>query len=369
MTDWEQLARPSLRGLARYDPGPTRDALREAHGLEQLEPLNWNEDLFGPPAEALEAAAAEVMNASRYPERAYADFRSAAAAWLGVEPARVIPGHGSQALIGSITAAFLEPGVGVVVPALTYGLYGQVSAAAGARVTRVPPAGRSIDLPAVAAAARQTGARLVWLCDPNNPTGELIDPAAWSRFLDQLPDGCAVVADEAYMDFADPALRSDRLADVAAGRPVIVLRSFSKIFGLAGLRLGCGVADPQVARLLDVVQEPFNVNRVALAAGCAALAVPGFVERRRAEVAEARRVLIDELDGAGITAYPSHTNFVLLRLGERADDRAVCAELLRQGLLVRGGSDFGLPGHLRVTAAPPPVMRRAAQAVAALAGG
>jgi histidinol-phosphate aminotransferase len=340
MTDWEQLARPSLRGLARYDPGPTRDALREAHGLEQLEPLNWNEDLFGPPAEALEAAAAEVMNASRYPERAYADFRSAAAAWLGV-----------------------------VVPALTYGLYGQVSAAAGARVTRVPPAGRSIDLPAVAAAARQTGARLVWLCDPNNPTGELIDPAAWSRFLDQLPDGCAVVADEAYMDFADPALRSDRLADVAAGRPVIVLRSFSKIFGLAGLRLGCGVADPQVARLLDVVQEPFNVNRVALAAGCAALAVPGFVERRRAEVAEARRVLIDELDGAGITAYPSHTNFVLLRLGERADDRAVCAELLRQGLLVRGGSDFGLPGHLRVTAAPPPVMRRAAQAVAALAGG
>ncbi len=164
------------------------------------------------------------------------------------------------------------------------------------------------------------------------------------------------------MDFADPAVRADRTADVRDGRPVIVIRSFSKIFGLAGLRLGYGVSDPRVAHLLDVVQEPFNVNRIALAAGRAAVAVPGFVERRRADVAEARAVLRDELAAAGIASRPSHTNFVLVELG--TDDRPVCAELIRRGLLIRGGAEFGLPGFARVTLAPAPVMRRAAAEIA-----
>jgi histidinol-phosphate aminotransferase len=358
MTDWESLARPSLRGLERYDPGASRDTMRERYGLDALEPLNWNEDLFGPPQEVLDAAAAELANARYYPERAYADFREAVATWLGVPATHVIPGHGAQSLIGTIATAFLDPGTPVVAPSLTYGLYAQVSAAAGAVVTRVPADGLAIDLERVAAAARSERARMVWIADPNNPTGALLDPAAWAAFLDELPEDCVVVADEAYMDFADPALRADRLRDVLGGRRVIVLRSFSKTFGLAGLRLGYAVADPAVARLLDIVQEPFNVNRVALAAGRAAVAQGGFVERRRAEVAAARDLLADLLSGAGLTAHPSQANFVLVRLP--VEDAAVCETVLRRGVLVRGGSEFGLPGHLRVTVAREPVMRRAA---------
>jgi histidinol-phosphate aminotransferase len=361
VTDWERLSRPSLRGLERYDPGPSRDALRERHGLAELEPLNWNEDLFGPPEYVLDAAAAEVRNSQFYPERAYADFRERLAAWLGVPDACVVPAHGAQALIGSLAGAFIDPGTPVVIPKLTYGLYAQVSAAAGATVIRVPPAGLELDLDGLADAAAEHRARVIWVCDPNNPTGLLVAPEDWSRFVERLPADCVVIVDEAYVDFADPAARADRQAEVLDGRPLILVRSFSKIFGLAGLRLGYVVADPQVARLLDIVQEPFNVNRIALAAGRAALSRPEFLEGRRAEVAAARDALCDELATAGIVSHPSQTNFVLVELG--VDDRPVCDALLRAGVLVRGGHEFGLPGFARVTVARKPVMRRAAAAI------
>ena len=191
----------------------------------------------------------------------------------------VIPAHGAQSLIGTIATAFVDPGTRVVIPRMTYGLYAQVCAggrrAGDARSTRR----RARDRPRRRGRAPpvEQRARMVWLCDPNNPTGDLIAPGRWSAFLDELPEDCIVVADEAYMDFADPAAAQPTgSADVRDGRPVIVIRSFSKIFGLAGLRLGYGVADPRVAHLLDVVQEPFNVNRIALAAGRAAVAVPGL---------------------------------------------------------------------------------------------
>ncbi len=138
MTDWEALARPSLQGLERYDPGPSRDQMKERHGLAELEPLNWNEDLFGPPPEALEAAAAELRKVAYYPERAYADFRDAVAAQMGLPAASIIPAHGVQSLIGTIATAFVDAGTSVVTPTPTYGLYAQVSAAAGAEVVRVP---------------------------------------------------------------------------------------------------------------------------------------------------------------------------------------------------------------------------------------
>jgi histidinol-phosphate aminotransferase len=362
MTDWKRLARPSLRDLTPYHPGRTRDELKQELGLDQLEPLNWNEDLFGPPPEVLDAAAAELKNAPFYPERAYAEFRDAAALALGVPAECVIPAHGAQALVAALASTFLEPGRTTIVPAVTYGLYAHVSAAAGATVVKAPMPGITLDLDAIAARARSERATLVWVCDPNNPTGSLIDPAAWRAFLDALPEDCVVVADEAYMDFADPALRADRARDVAEGRPVIVIRSFSKAFGLAGLRLGVAIADPAVARLLDVVQEPFNVNRAALAAGRAAVGLQDFLVRRRAEVAAARDALGDALDRRGLMSHPSQANFVLVELG--VDDGPVCDALLARGVLVRPGTGLGLPGTARVTVAPEPLMERVADMIA-----
>ena len=183
MTDWKRLARPSLRDLTPYHPGLTRDELKERLGLDHLEPLNWNEDLFGPAQDVLDAAAAELRNAAFYPERAYADFRDAAAAAVGVPAECVIPAHGAQALIAALGAAFLEPGRTAIVPSVTYGLYAHVSTAVGARVVEAPMPGIDLDLGAIAARARSEDANVVWVCDPNNPTGSLIDPAAWAEFL------------------------------------------------------------------------------------------------------------------------------------------------------------------------------------------
>jgi histidinol-phosphate aminotransferase len=354
-TDWAQLARPWLRDLEAYDPGSSRDELKQIHHLDELAPLNWNEDLFGTPQHILDAAAAEVTRAALYPERAYADFRLAVAEWLGIPEECVVPAHGAQALISA-----------VVVPQTTYGLYAQVSAAGGAAVTRVPGNGLAFDLPAIAAAAHTEAARLVWLCDPNNPTGILIGRDEWAEFLDRLPGDCITVVDEAYIDFSDPDLRVHRERDVLAGRPVIVIRSCSKVFGLAGLRLGYAIADPQVGRLLNVVQEPFNVNRVALAAGRAAVLTPELVPRRRAEVAAARDAFAAALAAAGIETVPSQANFVLIRLG--VDDGPVYERLLGKGILVRSGDTVGLPGHLRVTIGPAVLMQAAAREIIATLG-
>jgi histidinol-phosphate aminotransferase len=361
--DWGALARPSLRGLEPYDPGETRDELAERHGLGELHPLNWNEDLFGPPEEVLAAARAEVARAPLYPERAFADFRAAVAGLIGVPPAAVVPAHGAQALIGALAAVFVDPGTSVVIPQPTYGLYAQVCAAGGARVTHVDSGALAFDLDAVAAAARDAAARVVWLCDPNNPTGLAIGRDEWERFLHRVPDGCVVVVDEAYGDFADPEVRVRRERDVLDGRPVIVIRSFSKVFGLAGLRLGYAVCDPAVAALVNVVQEPFNVNRVALAAGRAAVGIPDFADTRREQVAQARAAFADVLDGSGLEVVPSQSNFVLVHLG--VDEQPVCDALMRQGILIRAGSTLGLPGYVRVTMAPEELVRTVARAIVA----
>jgi histidinol-phosphate aminotransferase len=358
VTDWSSLVRPSLVGIAPYDPGASVEELKAEHDLDEIVKLNWNEGLQGPFPGVAEAVVAELENAWMYPEQAYSQFREAVAAWISTRAERIVPGHGIQALIGTVAHAFLDPGHAVVVATPTYGLYAQVCAAVGARVERVPGRGLRHDLEAVADAALRTDARLAWICDPNNPTGSLIEQGEWEALLDTLPEGCAVVVDEAYVEYVDPARRLRREQDVEAGRPVILLRTFSKIFGLAGLRLGYAVAHESLAAFLDVVQEPFNVNRAALAAGRASLARREIVEERRRENAAARELLSERLRDGGADPAPSEANFVLVAVG--VDDLALYDRLLRRGLLVRPGSEFGLDGSVRITVGPEPLMERVA---------
>jgi len=362
VTDWGALVRPSLHGLDPYRPGPSLAELTTRYGLAEVAKLNWNEGLQGPFPSVREAVDAELERAWMYPEHAYTDFREAVAAWLGTQPELIVPGHGIQALIATVAHTFLADGDAVVVPTPTYGLYAQVSAAAGASVERVPGRDHRHDLEALSAAAQRVGARLVWLCDPNNPTGSLVARDEWETLLDALPERCAVVVDEAYADYVHPERRLRREADVEAGRPVVVLRTFSKIFGLAGLRLGYAVAHESLAPFLDVVQEPFNVNRAALAAGCASLRRPELVEQRRRENEDARETLARRLRDLGLDPAPSEANFLLVSVG--TDDVALAEALVRQGILIRPGRDFGMPGYIRVTVGPVPLMERVADEVA-----
>jgi histidinol-phosphate aminotransferase len=277
MTDWRPLLRPQLIHLGPYEPGPSLDELRREYDLDDVVKLNWNEGLFGPLPGVLDAVARELDESWSYPEHAYLELRERIAAETGAAPDQILPGHGIQALILALCSAFLSPGDRVVVPVPTYGLYAQASRVAGATVERVPSPDLRLDLERIADAAARTGARLAWVCDPNNPTGSLLDSDEWAAFVDALPSGCVAVVDEAYLDYVEPGARVRREDDVAARRPVVLLRTFSKVYGLAGLRLGYALAAADLVSYLQSVQEPFNVNRPALVAG---VGQPG--SRRRA---------------------------------------------------------------------------------------
>src|SRR5256885_4510778 len=183
MTEWARFVRPALHDLRAYHPGPSMAELEERYGRSVVR-LNRNEDLFPPLAGVREAVEAELPNVWMYPEESYSDFRAAVADWVGTTADRVVPAHGTQALIGTLAGLFLDPGDSVVVPSPTYGLYAQASAARGAIVHRVPLRDLRVDLEALAATAAEVRARIVWICDPNNPTGALVRDVEWRAFLD-----------------------------------------------------------------------------------------------------------------------------------------------------------------------------------------
>jgi histidinol-phosphate aminotransferase len=358
------LLRRSVAETGPYVPGASAAEVKARLGREDLIRLNWNENLFGPLPGVLDDVAAELDAVWAYPEEAYEELRLAIARWSGADPAQVIPGHGIQALTLAVVATFVETGDVVIVPRPTYGLYAQACAVAGARVVRVDTTpSLALDLEAVAAAATEHNAKLVWICDPNNPTGLRLDAADWSAFLEALPPACLAVADEAYRDYIEPEARIDRLDDIRNGRPVIVLRTFSKIFGLAGLRLGYLLVDTALAPHIDAVQEPFNVNRAALAAGVASLRRTELLPDRRDQVRRARERLTAALTPSPVRALDSDANFVLLALG--ADDLRVSDTLARDGILIRTGTEFGLPGYVRVTTGEEDLMEQVGGQIAA----
>ena len=366
------LLRRSVAGVGPYVPGASAAEVKARLGRDDLVRLNWNENLFGPLPGVLDDVAADLPNVWTYPEETFEELRLAIARWSGADtdPAQVavIPGHGIQALTLAVVATFVDAGDAVIVPRPTYGLYAQACAVAGANVVRVDNApSLALDLEAVAAAATEHKAKLVWICDPNNPTGLRLSPTDWAAFLDALPPGCLAVADEAYRDYIEPDEQIDRLSDIREGRPVIVLRTFSKIFGLAGLRLGYLLVDTALAPHIDAVQEPFNVNRAALCAGAASLRRTELLPGRRDQVRRARARLTAPLGHGPIRAVDSDANFVLLNLG--VDDLRVSDTLARDGILVRAGSEFGLPGYVRVTTGEEQLMQQVGEQLAAAVTG
>ena len=366
MSGWERLLRPPLRGVGAYEPGPSLDELMTRHGLARVDKLNWNEGLWGPLPGVEDAVAAALDQIWAYPEHAYNALREAIAAESGARPEQIMPAHGIQALILTLVSAFAAQGGTVVVPEHTYGLYAQASRVAGANVALVPSPGLRLDLERVADEARRTGARLAWICDPNNPTGARVEPGEWRAFLDAVGPDCVVVADEAYVDYVEPGERIRREDDVDEGRHVVILRTFSKIYGLAGLRLGYAIADPVLLRYLHSVQEPFNVNRAALAAGLASLGRSGEVAQRRATVTAARDRFAAAIARDGIRTLPSGGNFVLAEVG--VDDVELTRSLEPRGVLIRPAHDMGLPGWVRVTIGPEEAMDRAAAAIGDVRG-
>ncbi|RPI10690.1 MAG: histidinol-phosphate transaminase, partial [Actinobacteria bacterium] len=314
--DVTSICRPTVLTLVEYVAGKTVEEVQRELHLDDIVKLSSNENPWGPSPHVLEAIARTLPKLSTYPEQSFFDLKHALAEANEVEFENICVAHGTEAIIQLIPQLCVNPGDEVVVADVTFGRYEEASKLMGGCIVRVPLTGFAFDLDAMAAAITDHTS-LVWICNPNNPTGTFVGREELAAFLDSVPRDVVVVLDQAYFEFVDDPDYPDGLDFLKAGYDnVIVLRTFSKAYGLAGLRLGYGIAAPPVRRLLDTIKEPFNLNRLSVAAGPAALADDAWMRRCVDETRRGREFLARGLIGLGLEVVPSQTNFVLFDSGQ-----------------------------------------------------
>lgn len=364
--DFAALAQPGIQRLRAYDPGLDLVALRRAHGTGTLVELGSNENSHGPSPAAREAVLDCLHALNRYPDPSGGDLKRALAAHHGVGADQIALGNGSHELLMMLAQVFAGPGSDVLASRYGFAVYALAAQAAGANLVLAPahlpgeamPYGH--DLAALAAAVGPR-TRLVYLANPNNPTGTWFSTAALGRFLQALPATVLVVVDEAYLEYADAPGLESALRLQSAHPNLIVTRTFSKAYGLAGLRVGYLVAAPGLVAVMERVRESFNVNGPGLAACEAALADRAHLDWVRRQNADQRQALADALRARELTVSPSQTNFLLVDFG--GDASPVEAGLVARGVIPRPMGGYGLPQCLRLTVGTRDENRRLLQAL------
>lgn len=337
-----------LRGFNPRLPDLTVPELRRTLGVDDIAKLSFNESPYGPSPSVAAALAGAVARVHLYHDAEGKELRDALAARHGVSRDMVFLSNGGDEALTLLAKALVGPGDEVVVPTPTFGAY-VFSARLMDAVPVLVPLRRydlAVDLEAMAAAVTPR-TKLVYLCNPNNPTGVLLPGAEVAAFVAGLPPQVAVVLDEAYGEYVDSPGFTPGVSLLAAHPNVAVVRTFSKIYGLAALRLGYGIAHPAVAELVDRVRNPFNVNYLVQEAALAALDDADFTARVAAANAAERDRISTALAGFSFRVYPSQTNFVLADTG--ADSAALCQELAGQGIIIRPGHGWGLPSCVRIS--------------------
>jgi histidinol-phosphate aminotransferase len=345
------VCRSVVPTLADYDPGMTIEEVERELGIHDVAKLSENENPWGMSPRALEAMTRELPNAFMYPEFGFYDLVNALASANEVDVANIVTGQGAEAIVQLIPQLYVNPGDEVILTDVTYTRYEEASRLMDACLVVVPLRQRCFDLPAIADAITPR-TKVIWLCSPNNPTGTVLHREEARAFLDAVPRSICVVFDQAYQEFVDDPDYADGLTFLKEGFDnVIVLRTFSKIHGMAGVRLGYAIAAEEVCTLLHKIKEPFGVNRLAIVAGPASLADG----ERLAWCAEQNRLGRDYLSGEfarlGLESVPSQANFVLVDVRQDAED--LFERLLRRGIIVRSAAGWGLETFLRVTVGRP----------------
>lgn len=347
----EDLIRPCIAAIKPYEPGKPVEEVQRELGLTDVIKLASNENPLGPSPLALKAIAGALPDLYYYPEGSCRKLRAALAERLQVSMDHLIVGNGSDELIKLIAEAFLREGEEVMMAEHNFSEYLFAAQLLGGRPVFVPRRGLHHDLRRMAEAITDR-TKLVFICNPCNPTGTMVGAAEVEDFLARVPDRTFVVFDEAYREYASAPDFPDLVSHIRRGRKnVIVLRTFSKIYGLAGLRVGYGIADPEVIGWIHRTREPFNVNFLAQVAAVAALDDEEHVERSRAMVWEGRDYLYRGLAALQLEYEPTQANFILVNV--RQDARRVFSELLKEGVIVRPADIFRLPTWVRVTIGTP----------------
>ncbi len=338
-------AHPWLDGLIAYDPGkPIEETAREM-GLDPAEiiKLASNENPLGPSPKAVQAMGEAAAEAHIYPDGGGYKLRQAIAEKFGLERSQIVLGNGSNEIIELVGHGFLKPGDNIIAAEHAFVVYRLMATLFGAETIEVPDPGYVHDLEAMAAAITPD-TRQIFIANPNNPTGTLVEQEAIDRFMDQVPDHVTVIFDEAYYEFLDTP--PDTLKYVKQGRNVVIMRTFSKIQGLAALRIGYGITTPAIATVLEKCRQPFNTNAIAQAGAIAGLADQDHQDRTKTVTDEGRAYLEQAFSEMGLDYVPSYANFVLVKVG---DGNAVFADMLKRGVIVRAMAGYKLPEWVRIS--------------------
>ncbi len=362
------VARPDLAGVHEYRPGASA-ASAQARGAVKL---SANENPYGVPGFLRRAGARAAGRVNRYPAHQYADIRARMAGHYGVGENQVTLGNGSDELMQLITLGYACPdalagqgGAGVIMEH-TFSIYRHALVIAGAGVRVIPMPGLSVDvrkIPAIVAAA--PGARVLFLCSPNNPTGGYIPETELRWLLDAVPSDVVVVVDQAYADFADAADYPLGEKLLTAYPNLVVLRTLSKVYGLAAARIGVGLSSADIAATLNRIRMPFSLNGFAVELARAALGHRGYYQRCCARICSERRRCLDAVQEMGYAPLPTQANFFTIPVAP--DGESFAGKLRERGILVRPLGSFGLPGYVRITIGTPAQNRRLLAALAVLA--
>ena len=361
----EDLASPYLQGLVPYIPGKPIGEVERELGITGAIKLASNENPLGPSPLALRALRDALPESHRYPDGGGYYLKQGLARRLGLTLDHLVLGNGCNELLELMARCFLLPGDEAVIADPAFAIYGMLAHLQGCTAIRVPLKAWAHDLDAMAKAVTAR-TKMVFVGNPNNPTGTAVRPAELAAFMDALPDDVIAVIDEAYIEYVPPEMVPDSLRLVRQGRPVIVLRTFSKIYGLAGLRIGYGMAPPAMVELLERVRAPFNVNALAQHAALAALDDQAHVVSSRTVNELGKVYLSGELTRLGLECPPSVANFLLVDLQQ--DGRTVSDALLRMGVIVRPLGGAYLKTHIRVTIGTPPENERFVEALRTVLG-
>jgi histidinol-phosphate aminotransferase len=336
-----------IRRIAPYQAGKPISELAREYGLDEdrIVKLASNENPLGMPESARAAMLAAAGELSRYPDSNGFELKAAIARRYDVPPEWITLGNGSNDILELAAHALVQPGQAVVYAQHSFAVYALATQEVGARAIQVPARDLGHD-PDAMLAAITPDTRVVFFANPNNPTGTFVKAQAVARFIEAVPRDVVVVLDEAYNEYLPPQLRFESAQWVRQHPNLIVSRTFSKAYGLAGLRVGFGLAQAELTDLLNRVRQPFNVNSLAQAAAVAALADSAFLERSYTLNMQGLELLQGAFERMGLAYVPSYGNFVLVKVGDAA---AVYERLLRAGVIVRPVANYGLPEWLRVS--------------------
>lgn len=346
----ESIVPANIRSLTPYPPGKPLSELERELGITEAIKLASNENALGPSPMATKAIAAALFELHRYPDGGAFYLRRRLAEHIGVEVDQLLVGNGSNELIELLIRTFCTADAGVLTSATSFVVYKLVSQASGVPFTEVPMSDLTFDLDAMAAqVTKQT--RLIFLCNPNNPTGTMFGQNTLDRFIQRIGPDPIVVLDEAYIEYVDEAERVDALALLVERPRTVVLRTFSKAYGLAGCRTGYGITTPEIADYVNRVRQPFNVNSLGQVGALAALDDVEHLGRVLRMTATGKARFMERLTALGCTPRFSYTNFVLFDC--HRESWPLYEALLRQGVIVRPMRAYGLPNYLRVNVGLP----------------